>query len=153
MAKKKVSVSNKKEIRQPIAFSISRIELIDSSSNVPENFEFKVGEKFTFKLSVDFIADRKLSMLTVKISYSFFMDNDEIFNIIVENDYCITNISKYIVDKKFSDRIFIKYIANLSLNHARGIQGTVIKGTPLSKLFIPVVQLDKIENEIIIDKE
>jgi hypothetical protein len=81
------------------------------------------------------------------------MHDDIVFSMVVNNEYCINNIAKYIVDKKFSDRIFIKYIADLSLNHARGIQATIIKDTPLSKLFIPVVQLDRIENEIIVDPE
>ncbi len=153
MTKKKIPVNNKKEIRQPVSFSISRIELIESSINVPEKFEFKVGEKFTFKLSVDFTSDKQLSLLTVKISYFFYMHDDIVFSMVVNNEYCINNIAKYIVDKKFSDRIFIKYIADLSLNHARGIQATIIKDTPLSKLFIPVVQLDRIENEIIVDPE
>jgi len=141
--------ANRKETRRPIAFSISQIELIESSMDIPENFEFKLGEKFTFKLSVDFSANKEKSLLTVRIGYIFYMEDVAILSMIVNNNYHIANLSTYIINKKFTDKFFIEYIADLSIDHARGIQSGLIKDTVLNGIFIPIVQLDNIANETI----
>ena len=131
---------------RPIAYSIERIELIEKKINT--EYKPKNEDDITFKLAVDLTANNQKSLLLVKIGCSFSFDGDvEIFSMIVDNEYYISNLKSYIVNKKFSEKGFIEYIADLSLSHVRGIQSTIINGTSLERLFVPVLQLDNVANE------
>jgi len=131
---------------KPISFGIVRIELVDK--NISSDFEPKNNDNIKFKASVDLSSDNDKSYLLVKISCSFLLDDEsEILSFIVHNEYHIKDLKSYIVNKKFIDKGFIQYIADLSFNHTRGIQATIINNTKLSKMYIPIIRLDKISDE------
>lgn len=133
-----------------ISYSITRIELIESSIKLPENTPLGQASDFRFSIGINYHARKKSNQFTINVNYSFLLKDSDpvIFHIVVETEFYISNLKDLIVDSKFINRGFLTYVSDIAVDHARGIQATLIAGTPISKFYMPVLVLDKINNQV-----
>jgi hypothetical protein len=76
-------------------------------------------------------------------------DESPVLTFTVENEFHIPNLEKLIVNNKFIEKDFLEYLADLSLSQTRGLQASIINGTPLFRLFIPIADLSQVRNDTI----
>jgi hypothetical protein len=142
------SVSNKREAKPECQFGFVRIELIDHF--VSDQHQLEIGDSIKFNLAIDLKADYNKSFLLIKVRCAFsLLDGTEIMYLIVENEFEIKSLRQHVVNKKFVNKTFIQFLAELSLNHTRGLQGNMINNTNLYRLFIPPADLSQVKNDII----
>lgn len=136
-----------KETKEPIRFAILRIELKKPSIN--ESYISKESDNIQFTLGLDLTANKTESTLTITVRSQFELDDHtRILSFNVENEYRIPNIQNYIIDKKFTEKGFLEFIADLSLSHARGLQSTLINNhAQLNGLYVPVANLGAVRND------
>jgi len=137
----KDQITNRK--KSPITYFISRIELIHHNLDCPPELNY-ANAKYGYKFSADINIIKDESIVQVIINYEFSLDSHVLLYMEVSNDYKVNNLLDILVDDKISNANFTYYLIILSLNHARGIQSTIIKDSPISTLYMPHIGKDKV---------
>jgi len=149
MAKQTHNISSPNKNRLPITYFISRIELIQHHLDCPIGLDYSMGEnKYKYKFSADINILKSELTIQVVINYEFSLDGHILLYMQVANDFTINNLLKILVDDKINDNNFNFYLITISINHARGIQATIIKDSPISTLYMPDISKEKVLNKI-----
>jgi hypothetical protein len=148
MNKKKPSTTTVKKAKiEPITFGIAKIELCQFVNNIPPTFAPKNEDKVRFNLTIKLSDEGDKKTLKISVTSVILVNEVEMTNVVVDSHFAIKNLLSYIVDRKFVDKGFIKYLAEVSVGHLRGMQAELLHQTPLNKIFLPMFDLTNISNE------
>ena len=128
-----------------IIFSVNDISLEESYVNKDIETDVTLQDKLRFKFSGETILEAATSMLKIIIYYKFLKEEVLLLDMKVVNSFKLRNLNESQMNKAHQDKKFIKSLVMLSVNHTRGIQSTLIKGTRFDKLYMPLLpdfQLD-----------
>src|SRR4051812_35356514 len=121
-----------------LKYSIVQINLSKKNLDTSGHLEYEsLKKEFLFEADVNLLHDK--SIIQILATYKFFADTKLVLDMEVENDFRIENFSDAVQDKKVADQEFLIFLIELSIGHLRGVQATVIKGTPISKYYIPYI--------------
>ncbi len=131
-----------------IYYSLSRINLrknfIEPSSSPIYNNLLNLN--FGIEVDVNLITDTSVIQIIVK--YRFSSDRSALLDMEVENDYKVQNFVSIVKQGKVTNQEFLIFLVELSIGHARGIQATIIKDTPIESYYIPYIEESKILEKI-----
>lgn len=141
---------NIKKQKIPIKFSIKSIDLTEKYCNFPESKNDFVLEKLKYEIIAKIEPNKEDSYINILVNYNFFDEINEYLKISVLNKFFVSDLAKlFDKENKFLDVGFIRYLADMSIGHARGIHSTIIKNTTLENLYIPPVSHNNIDSKIV----
>jgi hypothetical protein len=138
--------NKKSKQRQLVNYSVSKISLLHSDLNFPDHFQISPTDNLNYNFEVNFSIDKSNSILKIVINYEFLVNEIKVLDLKVQNNYNVRQLGLIFSGAEFDP--FIIFLIELSVDHTRGIQSTLIKGTPIDNFYIPVIQRDKIRAKL-----
>ena len=134
--------SNKKI---PITFAVNDIRILDRK--LPDKDTQVDRSDLKYTLSFKFKKEENLGLVAVELEYAFMSKGEVIHTISTFNEYKLSksDLKKIESNPDAQDRFFI-HLADLSLNHSRALQATIIDGTPIKGMFIPIIESAKLKS-------
>ncbi|HVT87200.1 MAG TPA: hypothetical protein VHD35_18535, partial [Chitinophagaceae bacterium] len=84
----------------------------------------------------------------VEMSYTFYSADEKVFSITVSTEYKLSKPKFIVENDEIVERSCLAHLIQLSWNHLRGIQATLIKNTPLEGYYAPVISPSKILKDL-----
>lgn len=136
MAKSTIKIAGRK--KQPISFSISTIDLIKGQISCPHDLDYTKDEyTYEYNISINIVKDQ--SIIQVVVEYIFNLGEHLLLDLNVSTDFGLVNIDEVIINDQIRDPNFAYFLITMTVNHARGIQSTIIKNSPIHDKYMPSV--------------
>jgi len=145
MAKGKPSRKNR---NTAIQYYIARISLVHQEPKSFSHIHFHATPSLNYSLEADINIFTDKKIVQIIISYIFFQEEGKIFEITVENDFKVINMESLLGELGESKNDFLVYLTDISVNHTRGVQATLIKDTPVSNFYIPSINRDSLIEKV-----
>ena len=135
-------------IQEQIFYSIKKIDLLHQSLDIPMDFNPADTSSLKFKFDVQMEAAEAASTVSIIVMYEFYNKEDNLLALRVENVFGINNVSTVMESGRVKLTDFSIFLIQLSIDHLRGIQSYIIKGTALANFYVPVFSNEEITNKV-----
>ena len=143
-----VNANQSENIQKQIVYSIKKIDLFHQSLDIPQDFSPSNTSDLKFKFDVRIEASVELSTVSITVTYEFYKKESNLLALGVENVFGVNDVDSLIKNGTVNLTDFSLFLVQLSINHLRGIQSYIIKGTPLANLYVPVFTNEEIINKV-----
>jgi hypothetical protein len=137
-----------------VEYKIIKIEPSSYSINIPDDFtyskeEYKLKSSVSLEIKLDLEINRLSYVLNFKLSSSKRDGSPEIlelFELKALSVFVIDDLESHVKisgDVQDLNQDFVYYFLEIATSHARGMQSTILKGTPLASFLVPSVNRDK----------
>lgn len=131
-----------------LKYKIVKVDPVSYSVNVPDDFIYnkashKVSGESSVRLEVDSTAERIKCIVEFKLNCGNRGSEElkmQFFTLKSVSIFKLENLESYFINgKQDIDESILNIFFKISMNHARGMQSVVLKGTQLSRFLIPDV--------------
>ncbi len=135
-------------VQKQILYSIKKIDLLHQSLDIPIDFNPSDTSGLKFRFDVQIEGSEETSTVSIIVIYEFYNNEDTLLALRVENVFGINNIGTVIENGRIKLADFSIFLIQLSIDHLRGIQSYIIKGTALANFYVPVFSNEEITNKV-----
>lgn len=144
--------NEKAKTKKSFSFRILKIKLIKNfiSSGIELSKEIKLNKnEISYSISASIGMSHESRDVNIEMTFILLLADEEIFSITVSSEYRLINPKSIVLENgEIIEKKCLAHLMQLSWSHLRGIQSTLINGTPIEGYYAPVISPSKLLKDL-----